>query len=414
MNVLLIHQNYPGQFKHLGPALVQQGHRVLALPMSQQALEPLNGVTRAAYYPSRSSTQGVHPWVADFETKTIRAEAAFLAAKKLKAQGYEPEVILAHPGWGESLFLKDVWPKARLGIYCEFYYAASGSDVGFDPEFYQVQDTDICRIQLKNLNNLLHFERADAGLSPTHWQASTFPAPFRDRITVVHDGIDTDRLQPNPAASIKLNLPAGELQLTRSDEVVTFVNRNLEPYRGFHVFMRSLPRLLAHRPQAKVLIIGGDGVGYGAASQDGKTWRQRMVEEVRPQLTESQWSRVHFLGNVSYEAFVGVMQVSTVHVYLTYPFVLSWSLLEAMSLGCTIVASKTAPLLEAIEHGHTGRLVDFFDATALADEVASLLDDPSERARLAVNARALAVERYDLQRVCLPKQLEWVRALAAV
>ena len=412
MNILIIHQNYPGQFKHLGPALVQEGHKVVALPMSQKPLDPLGGVTRVGYYPGRSSTEGVHPWVADFETKTIRAEAAFVAAQKLKVQGFEPDVILAHPGWGESLFLKEVWPHAKLGIYCEFFYSAGGADVGFDPEFYQVSQADACRIRLKNLNNTLHFESADAGLSPTRWQASTFPQPFASRIQVIHDGIDTAALQPNPQATLRLNLPSGELHLSRADELITFVNRNLEPYRGFHVFMRSLPRLLEQRPHARVLIIGGDGVGYGAGSPGGKTWRQRMTDEVRPQLTQDQWARVNFLGNVSYEAFVRVLQISTVHVYLTYPFVLSWSLLEAMSVSCAIVASRTAPLLEAIEHDQTGRLVDFFDATALADEVVSLLNDPNARARLSANARAHAVAHYDLRSICLPRQLEWVRALS--
>ena len=97
--------------------------------------------------------------------------------------------------------------------------------------------------------------------------------------------------------------------------------------------------------------------------------------------------------------------------YLTYPFVLSWSLLEAMSVGCAIVASDTQPLKEAIEHDQTGRLVNFFDSHALANEVCTLLQDPSARARLGKNARAFAVSHYDLQTVCLPRQLAWVEGL---
>jgi glycosyltransferase involved in cell wall biosynthesis len=267
----------------------------------------------------------------------------------------------------------------------------------------------VCRLRLKNLNNLLHFETADAGISPTRWQASTFPEPFRSRITVVHDGIDTNALMPNPQVTLTLN---GQLKLTRDDEVVTFVNRNLEPYRGYHVFMRALPQILAQRPRARVLIVGGDDVSYGARPPDGRKWRDIFAAEVRPRISDADWARVHFLGNLAYPAFVALLQLSRVHVYLTYPFVLSWSLLEAMSVGCTIVASDTAPLHEAIEHDVTGRLVDFFDGDALAAQVCELLDDRAAAQRLSAAARRFACSTYDLQSVCLPRQMDWVTGLA--
>ncbi|MFZ9367980.1 MAG: glycosyl transferase family 1, partial [Burkholderiaceae bacterium] len=224
MNILFIHQNFPGQFKFLAPALAGRGHRVVAMTMQKIEQQQWQGVSLVPYAASRGSTPGIHPWVGDFETKTIRGEACFRAALKLKQQGFNPDVIVAHHGWGESLFLKEIWPTAKLGIYCEFFYHASGSDVGFDPEFPVTDVAEPCRMRLKNLNNLLHFDIADAGLSPTHWQASTFPAPFRDRITVVHDGIDTDAVQPNSAVTLSLS---DGLSLSRNDEVVTFVNRNL-------------------------------------------------------------------------------------------------------------------------------------------------------------------------------------------
>jgi glycosyltransferase involved in cell wall biosynthesis len=351
------------------------------------------------------------------ETKLIRGEACLAAARRLQAQGFEPNVIVAHPGWGESLFLKTLWPRARLGIYCEFFYAAEGADVGFDPEFAPKDAlADQCRLALKNLNNLLHFEAADAGISPTQWQSGAFPARFRERITVVHDGIDTDRLQPNAHSSIEIALQGGQrIRLTREDEVITFVNRNLEPYRGFHVFMRALPEILRARPRARVLIVGGTGVSYGSSPQPevhgAASWRDVFASEVRPQISDDQWARVHFAGHVPYEHFVPMLQVSTVHVYLTYPFVLSWSLLEAMSVGCAIVGSDTAPVREVIEHDKTGRLVDFFDVQGLAQQVCDLLSDPAARARLGAAARALAVDRYDLKAVCLPQQLAWVEGL---
>lgn len=413
MNLLIIHQNFPGQFKFLAPALAAQGHRVVALSMQAKQAAVWKGVEVRPYRAARGTTPGMHPWVSDFETKTIRGEACFRAALALREEGFTPDAIVAHPGWGESLFLKEVWPQARLGIYCEFFYRNEGADTGFDPEFPATDPQgDACRIRLKNLNNLLHFETADAGISPTQWQASTFPEPFRSRITVVHDGIDTQALAPNPQVSLKLAAQGGgQVTLTRQDPVVTFVNRNLEPYRGYHTFMRALPTLLRDNPQARFMIVGGSDVSYGARPKEGSTWRQQFIDEVRPQISDLDWQRVHFLGNLPYEQFVPLLQLSSVHVYFTYPFVLSWSLLEAMSIGCAIVASDTAPLREAIEHDVTGRLVDFFDAPGLANSVTRLLADPAARQRLGAQARAFAQANFDLRQVCLPRQLDWVRGL---
>ena len=409
MNILFIHQNFPGQFKFLAPALAQQGHTVVAMTMQKTEAKEWQGVRLAPYTATRGTTPKVHPWISDFETKTIRAEACFREALQMKDDGFSPDVIVSHHGWGESLFLKDVWPQAKLAIYCEFYYHPQDADVGFDPEFPVKDEGDVCRLRLKNLNNLLHFEVADAGISPTHWQASTFPEPFRSNITVVHDGIDTEAVAPNANVSLTLN---GNIKLTRTDEVITFVNRNLEPYRGYHIFMRALPEMLKRRPQARVLIVGADDVSYGARPEEGKKWKDIFAAEVRPQISDADWTRVHFLGHIPYQYFIPLLQLSTVHVYLTYPFVLSWSLLEAMSVGCAIVASDTQPLREAVRQDETGRLVDFFDVPGLANEVCALLDDPAARARLGANARAFAQANYDLKAVCLPKQLQWVQGLA--
>lgn len=311
---------------------------------------------------------------------------------------------------GESLFLKEVWPEARLGIYCEFYYHAHGADVGFDPEFVSTDTAESARLRLKNINNLLHFDVADAAIAPTHWQASTFPEPFRGRITVVHDGIDTETIVPNPAVRVRM---ANGLELGRSDEVITFVNRNLEPYRGYHVFMRALPDILRRHPRAQVLLVGGHDVSYGARPPQGQSWATIFANEVRALMPPEDWARVHFLGHVPHAQFVALLQLSTVHVYLTYPFVLSWSLLEAMSAGCAIVASSTQPLHEVITEGETGVLVPFFGVQALADAVCALLQDAPARAALGTQARAFAQAHYDLRSVCLPRQLQWVRDLAA-
>ena len=409
MNILLVHQNFPGQFKHLAPALQARGHKVVAMAMAGGKAVDAGGLEIVRSKPRCGSAPGLHPWVVDLEAKIIRGEASFRSAMKLRKAGFNPDVIVAHPGWGESMFLKEVWPRAKMGIYCEFFYQADGADTGFDPEF-PVKDIegDSCRLHLKNVNNFLHFEVADAGLSPTQWQASTFPQPFRSRISVIHDGIDTRVVKPDANARLELQ---GKAMLTRESEIITFVNRNLEPYRGYHVFMRALPEILRRRPNAKVMIVGANGVSYGAAAPAGKTWRDIYLAEVQDRID---LSRVHFLGNIPYGQFLALLQLSTVHVYHTYPFVLSWSLLEAMSTGCAIVASDTQPLHEAIHHGETGRLVPFFDIAKLTDEVCSLLDDPAERARLGANARAHAVATYDLRSICLPRQLSWVDNLASL
>jgi glycosyltransferase involved in cell wall biosynthesis len=407
MKLLFVHQNFPGQYKHLAPALAALGHEVLALGMTEP--RPMPGVRWLRYGSRRGSAPGVHPWVVDFEAKVIRAEACARAARKLLEGGFVPDLICAHPGWGEALLLREVWPAARQLHYVEFFYGAEGRDVGFDPEFPAVDFEARCRLHIKNTNNLLNLRGMDWGLSPTGWQRSTVPAQDRARISVIHDGIDTAALCPLEAAVLDTQDDQGRaLRLTRADRVVTFVNRNLEPSRGYHAFMRSLPTLLARDPQVRVVVIGGDGVSYGAAPPSG-SWKQIYLDEVADRIDRE---RVHFLGKVPYDTYVAALRVSSAHVYLTYPFVLSWSLIEAMSLGAPIIASDTPPVREAIEHGRNGWLVDFFDHEALAERVLACLADPAAQVPLRAAARQDAVARYDLRRVCLPAQVALVQMLA--
>jgi len=326
MNILFVHQNFPGQFKHLAPALARQGHRVAALHIN--ACPPVPGVALVRYAVTTRPGQGTHRWLTELETKILRGEAAWQAALKLREQGFVPDVIAAHPGWGESLFLQQVWPQARLGIYCEFFYHSQGADVGFDPEFENADLGNACRLQMKNANHELHFARAHAGVAPTHWQASLFPEPFASRIAVIHDGIRTDQIRPDPNAHIRLQTPQGVLQLGADDEVITFVNRNLEPYRGYHQFMRALPALQKARPKARVVIIGGNEVSYGAApplGPDGQaqSWREIFLNEVKGGLD---LSRVHFLGKVPYAEYLRVLQPTK--PFQTYSFFSVFSFLN--------------------------------------------------------------------------------------
>lgn len=410
MKILFIHQNFPGQFKHLAPELVARGHDVRCVTLRVKDLGEWQGVKLYPYAIKRKPAQGLHPWLVDFETKVLRAEACYAACRQLRDEAeFTPDVIVAHPGWGESMFLRDLWPTARIGLYGELYYALSDTDTNFDPEFPKaVVDTESIRLRLKNLNNSMHRQTVDAMISPTQYQASTFPEEFQDLITVVHDGIDTKEVAPNPEA--QLALEDGSV-LTANDEVITFVNRNLEPYRGYHVFMRALPDLLKQRPNARVLIVGGDEVSYGSQPPKGTTWKQIYIDEVRGRISTPNWERVHFLGKVPYDKFLSMLQISRAHVYLTYPFVLSWSLLEAMAIGAPIIASDTPPVAEVIKHGETGRLFPFFEGERMVEEICTVLEDAEMRASLAAASRAFATENYDLQSRCLPRQLAWIDAL---
>lgn len=408
MNFLFIHQAFPGPFHALAPALASAGHTVVAMTMQQPGMTEWLGVRLLSYAPLRSSAAGIHPWLTDLETKVIRGESCFRAALQLKDEGFTPDAIIAHPGWGESLFIKDVWPTARLGLYCEWFHSPSGADIGFDPEFANSDPSEGVRLKLKNLNAALHVELANGGIAPTRWQADRFPEPLRKTIEVVPDGIDTQRIAPNPDVSLMLN---GQHSLSRADEVISFVTPVLEPHSGYHIFMRALPEILRRRPAAHVVIAGGDGAGFGPLPPEG-SWKDIFAAEVRPRIDDADWQRVHFVGPLDDAPRIGLLQLASVHVSLSYPFIQNTSLIEAMSVGATIVASSTPPTDETIRDGETGRLVSFFDSEGVADAVCELLDTPIERARLGSAARALAVSHHDLESVCLPRQLAWATALA--
>ena len=398
--ILFIHQNFPGQFVHVAAELARLGHEVVALGVTPR---PVPGVRVVGHKPQKPAHDTELQALRDFEVKVVRGQSAAAAMRQLAAQGFEPDTIVAHPAWGEAMFCKDVWPRARVLIFSEFFYSSEGADSGFDPEFPQEDFGGRMRLRLKNTIHLHALHAADGGYAPTHWQRSQVPAEYRDKLDVVFDGIDTQRVAPDPAAVVQL-AKAG-VRLKHGDEVVTFVNRNLEPYRGFHSFMRALPALLRERPNAHVLLVGGDEVSYGSMPRGGGTWRQVMLKEVGAQLPIE---RVHFLGKLPYADYLRVLQVSACHVYLTYPFVLSWSCVESLSAGCVVVASRTGPVEEVITHGDNGLLVDFFDPAALAGQVAEVLANPDKYRGMRERARASVVTKYDLQTHCLPRQLELI------
>lgn len=404
MKILFLHQNFPGQYKHLAPALVARGHQVLALTAERNSQRTS---IRTYRYPdpgpapdAREARLGT-----TYATMTDRALRVAKAAAQLRDQvGFTPDLIIAHPGWGETLFLREVWPAARQLVYAEFYYGSQGLDVGFDPEFSRPDLHHNCAVVARQAHMAHALVQADAAMAPTEWQADTYPACLRDKITIIHDGIDTDHLCPDPQATFQL--PNGQV-LRPGDEVLTYVARNIEPYRGSHIFFRALPDILAARPQAQVVIIGRDGTSYGPSPREG-TWKEQFWREIAPRVDAS---RVHFVGALAYGDYLNALRVGRVHAYLTVPFVLSWSLIEAMSLGCAIVASRTGPVAEVISDTETGRLVDFFDVAGWSEAIIDALETPQLYAQIRANARARAVQDYDLRRVCLPRQLRLVEGM---
>ncbi len=406
MKLLLIHQNFPGQFKNIVPALLMRGHQVVAIGVNS-IKGPMNGVRYLRHRPvaPKGTLRDMSDTELDWLSRRARADSAAHAMEALKREGFLPDVVFGHPGWGEMLFARDIFPRAKHLILAEYYYGNEGGDSHFDPEFHHhIGDLEARkRLRLKNTHLLHSLVDCDAAVSPTFFQKSRHPAIVRDRIQVIHEGIDTDYFLPNENASV--SLARDGIKLQPGDEVVTFVARQLEPYRGYHIFMRSLQRLQELRPQARVVIVGGSGTAYGAKPPHGKTWKDIFLAEVKNQLN---MDRVHFVGPVSHNVLRQLLQVSAAHVYLTYPFVLSWSMLEAMSLGCVVVASKTAPVEEVIKHGQNGFLVEFFDYQALAKSVAEALACGADLQVMRQAARGTVVENYDLSRLCLPAMLKFI------
>ncbi|WP_298353025.1 glycosyltransferase [Rhodoblastus sp.] len=399
MKVLFVHNNFPAQFRNLAEELSQRPDCQVAA-VGTEASQNLTNVKLLRYQMPTYDVSTTHPFARRFDMECHRATAVLYALSELRASGFEPDLILGHCGWGETLPLRAVFPKARIGIYCEYFYRPEGQDVHFDPESPRLGVDGLVGLHCKNASTLLSLADADFGLSPTEWQKQTYPSEYQGKIHVVHEGVDADRLHPDPTAHFLL--PNG-MTLDRGQEVVTFVARNLEPMRGYHIFMRALPQILESRPHAQVVIAGGDGVSYGnPPPQQNKSWKSVYLDEVASRLDGS---RVHFLPYLPYDQYVRLLQVSRVHVYLTFPFVLSWSLVEAMALGAVIVASDTAPVREAISDDVNGLLIPFHDPAGLADKVARVLADPDAFAHLGRAARATAVSRYT-RSACVAEAME--------
>ncbi|PVE26425.1 glycosyl transferase family 1 [Microvirga sp. KLBC 81] len=400
MNLLLIHPNFPGQFKLLAKALsAREGWRLVGVGNGERSEAETGHLDYVHYSHPTGPVEAVFPVAQDFAEHARTGKSVADLLTRLRDRGYRPDVVLGHPGWGDAMFVSEVFPEAKFIAYLEYFYKTRDSDLDFDPEFPPAR-IDMRYVPMRNATNLMAFAAASRCITPMPWQASLFPPPIRSQLHVLHEGIDTALVAPHPHASFRL--PNGAT-LTRADEVVTYVSRSLEPYRGFHVFMRALPELMRRRPRAQFVLVGREDVSYGRRHLSGQSWKSVMLDEVGASLDPN---RVHFLGNLTYADYLDLLRISSVHVYLTYPFVLSWSFLEAMACGCTMVGSATGPVLDVLKDGENGRTFGFFDRAALVDTVCELLDDPAQRERLSRRARETIVENYDFTTRTFPRYLE--------
>ncbi|MBD2197496.1 MULTISPECIES: glycosyltransferase family 4 protein [Calothrix] len=397
MRILFLHNNFPAQYRHVALTLAQDPKNVVVFGTKNREVN-LAGINKVLFAPNRDPHPSTHHYVRPLEGAVLHGQAVYKMAEQMKAQGFVPDVICGHSGWGPTLFVKDAFPNTPLICYFEWFYHAVGTDADFDPAEPLTVD-DVARIRVKNAPILIDLYTCDRGLSPTNWQKSQFPKEFHDKISVLHDGVDTEFFKPNPGA--KLVLP--NLDLSGVDEIVTYVARGMEPYRGFPQFIESLAYVQERRPNCHAVIVGSDRVCYGKSLPDGKTFKELMLNKVPLDL-----SRVHFTGSLPYVQYLKVIQASSVHVYLTRPFVLSWSMIEAMSTGCLVLGSDTAPVTEIIRDGENGLLVDFFSPQKIADRIDEVLDHPTKMAELRANARKTALERYDLASL-LPQHIQLIK-----
>ncbi|MGL5508752.1 MAG: glycosyltransferase family 4 protein [Microcoleaceae cyanobacterium] len=402
MNFLFLHPNFPAQYRHIITALGADPQNQVVFGTKNERPEwVIPGVRKVLFNPSREPRPETHHYVRSLESAVIYGQAVFRMAEQLKAEGFVPDVICGHSGWGPTLFVKEAFPGVPVLCYFEWFYHSQNSDADFDPA-EPLSIDDMAKIRVKNSPILIDLYSCDWGISPTEWQRSQFPPEFQKKLSVLHDGIDTSYFKPEPGA--KLVLP--NLDLSGVSELITYVARGMEPYRGFPEFIEAIAYVQERRPNCHVVIVGSERVCYGRSLPNNMSYKQFMLEKIPLDL-----SRVHFVGPLPYGQYLKVIQASDIHVYLSRPFVLSWSFTEALSTGCLVLGSDTGPVREVIKDGKNGLLVDFFAPKQMADRIDEALDHPNRMADLRVKARQTILDGYDLAKL-LPKHLELIKQVA--
>ncbi len=384
MRILFIHDNFPAQFGGLGLWLGAQGWEVAFATAAEVAETP--GFRLLRYKPHRAPSGGTHPYAQPMDRAAINGQAFVRAALAAREQGYRPDVIVSHSGWGAGMFARDVFPAAAYVAYAEWWYSWPGADVTYlarleGREFKGAVEAPMYE-RARNAPIAMDIAAADAVLCPTEFQASQFPALLRPALTVRHDGIDADFYAPgtSPDQATLGGLVADDAR------VITYATRGMEPHRGFPQFMAALPAILAADPRAVAVIAGENRVAYGGSSLRATDWKAKALADkaIDP-------ARVHFVGRLSRADYRRLLRRSDAHVYLTVPFVLSWSMLEAMSTGCALVLSDTAPVREFAD-ASSARFADLADPATITTAVLDLLRHPAEAAPLRARARAAILE----------------------
>ena len=399
MRILFVHCNYPAQFRHLSQHLAANTDNeiVFICQNKEWTANDVDGINLSRYQLGREpKSELCHPYLRRYETAILHGQAALLKALQLRQNGFDPDLIVGHSGFGNTLYLKEVWPNAKFIGYFEWFYRSQGADVGFGNNQPPSPDTSL-RVHTYNSPIVMDLAQCDASICPTRWQAAQFPPVIRRNLSVIFDGVDTEQLPlvEQVARHNALQIEAGAVKASIPADVplITYVTRCFEPYRGWPQVAEGLALLMQRNPRAHVLLVGSDEVAYGAKRGDGMSWREWALKE---------WpmdpSRLHQLPALGYEDYKRVIQRSWVHLYWTVPFILSWSLMEAMARGCCILASATQPVEEMITSGEQGQLVDFFDPDALAQQADHLLQNQEQREKLGKNARQFIFEGgYDLR-----------------
>lgn len=393
LRVLLVHDRFPGQFTHLAADLAADPQVELRF-VAGRAEGAIPGFAPELYRPARPIHANTHPYLRAMERAVLNGQAAYRRLAALKAGGFEPDVVYFHSGFGPGLYLRDLFPSTRLVGYFEWYYRGTGGDAAYLAKD-KLDDDARCRLRTRNADILLELMAADRAMTPTAFQRDQFPPTLRSQLTVLHDGVDSGFFSPGDVLSPRL----AAFGLERPGPVVTYATRGMEPYRGFPQFMQAADLLLRRHPELRVVVAGADLVAYSGPPAEGQG---SYLEQALAALPELDRDRLILTGRLDLADYRDLLRRSTVHVYLTVPFVLSWSLIEAMATGCALVVSDTAPVREVVNDGEAA-LVDFFDVEALAARVSDLLADPTRRAALGQRARARAIAAYDLA-LLLPRQ----------